>query len=74
MPTSDGHKRRFITFGTPGAPDIFVVKGGRIYGLEVKAPKGKQNENQKAFEKTFTESGGIYHLVRSLDDVMKIGL
>lgn len=75
MPTSnDGYCTRFISFGTPGAPDIFLVKGGKIYGLEVKTPKGKQNDNQIAFQDRFEEAGGIYKVVRSLDDVREMGL
>lgn len=69
-----GPQRRFMKFGVIGAPDIFVVKNGSIYGLEVKAPKGKQNENQLAFQEGFEKAGGIYKVVRSLEDVQGIGL
>lgn len=69
-----GPQRRFMKFGVVGAPDIFVVKNGAIYGLEVKAPKGRQNENQIAFQQGFEKAGGKYYVVRSLEDVQAAGL
>lgn len=69
-----GAGTRFIRFGVNGAPDIFVIKGGTIYGLEVKSKVGKQNENQVEFQRGFEEAGGKYHVVRCLEDVQKIGL
>lgn len=69
-----GAGMRFIRFGIIGAPDIFVIKDGMIYGLEVKSNVGKMNENQVEFQKGFEEAGGKYHVVRSIEDVQKIGL
>lgn len=69
-----GAGTRFIRFGVVGAPDIFVIKGGTIYGLEVKSKVGKQNENQIEFQRGFEEAGGKYHVVRCIEDVQKIGL
>jgi len=37
-------KKRFIRFGFKGSPDIFVVKEGKIYGIEIKTEKGTQND------------------------------
>lgn len=67
-------RNRVINMGVVGAPDIFVIKNGAIYGLEVKAPKGKQNENQIAFQEGFEKAGGKYYVVRSLEDVQAAGL
>ena len=64
--------KRFIRMGITGAPDIFIVKNGQIIGLEIKTLKGRQNENQKNFQEMFEKAGGIYYLVRSLDDVIKV--
>lgn len=63
----------FIRFGFTGAPDIFVVQKGRIYGLEIK-DKAKQSDGQKEFQKCFENAGGEYFIIRSIDDVIKIGL
>lgn len=62
---------RFVRFGEKGSPDIFVVDAGRIYGIEVKADKGQQNPNQKAWAENFQKYGGIYIIARSLEDVLK---
>lgn len=74
MAIGEGRSRRFLKFGMVGAPDIYVVKAGAIYALEVKAPKGTQNDNQKEFEKGFTAAGGKYFVVRSIEDVQAAGL
>jgi hypothetical protein len=39
-------------------------------GIEVKAPKGKQSEHQKAFQEMLEVAGGRYVLAYSLDDVI----
>lgn len=62
-----------------GIPDIIVVRGGQFIGLEVKRVNKntqvtKQNSAQILFEAGCTKAGGQYHVVRSVDDVIKIGL
>jgi hypothetical protein len=66
-------KKRFMRFGTEGSPDIFVIYQGRIYGLEVK-DKAKQSESQMKFQQDMERVGGIYAVVRSLEDVKSLGL
>ena len=63
-------KKRFMRFGATGSPDIVCVIKGQYVGLEVKTPKGKQSEHQKAFQKKLEAAGGRYLLVRSFDDVV----
>lgn len=65
---------RPIFFGAVGAPDVFAIKDGVIYGLEVKSATGKQNENQKTFQQGFEKAGGKYFVVRSIEEVQKINL
>ena len=65
----DGH---FYRFGALGSPDIVCVFKGRYIGIECKDIKGKQNENQIAFQKALEDAGGLYLLVQSLDDITKI--
>ncbi len=71
LPTKTGG---FIRFGEAGSPDICLVKDGFFIGLEVKQKAGKQSPAQKEWEKAVKEAGGEYHVVRSLEDVMEIGL
>jgi len=63
----------------PGAPDLFAVKKdyingieiGVIYGIECKSAKGKQTEDQRLWQIRFEDAGGVYILVRSLDDLIR---
>ena len=57
-------------YGVKGAPDIVCVVDGQYVGIEVKSPSGRQNEAQKAFQKSLEEAGGRYILARSVDDVI----
>lgn len=63
---------RFVRFGVVGSPDIFALHGGRIYGIEVKAPKGKVSEAQQKFGEKIESAGGTYIVARSVDEVMKL--
>lgn len=55
-----------------GLPDIIVVWHGEFIGLEVKSRTGKQSDFQKEFQKNVTEAGGLYYVVRSIEDCQKI--
>ena len=59
-----------------GLPDIMLVQfgTGRLIGLEVKRPRGKQSEGQELFMMRLRNSGGEYHLVHSIDEVIALGL
>jgi hypothetical protein len=63
--------RRFV--GLPGVPDIIgILPGGRFFGVEVKAERGKQSKAQKDFEMRVKELGGVYVLAYDVDDVLKV--
>lgn len=64
----------FVRFGTPGSPDIVVVKDGYFIGLEVKAGSGRLSPIQKEFHQMLKDNGAECHVVRSIDDVQEIGL
>ena len=51
-----------------GIPDIFVYSKGQLIGLELKTIVGTQSDSQKVIEKRIVESGGTYHLVRSVQE------
>jgi len=84
MPITDGkNKRRYIRFGDKGSPDFLVWKPitmafisewvrPRAIALEAKSDTGKQSEDQIVWQKDFEAIGGEYHLVNSLDDLLKI--
>lgn len=57
--------------GLKGVPDIISIINGRFVGFEVKTARGKQNADQKLFEKRTNQNGGAYFVVRSVDDARK---
>ena len=64
---------QLITMGMiPGAPDLLVPLGrNRTIFMEVKAPKGRQSENQKAFQTGWCERYGYpYRIVRSAEEAI----
>jgi hypothetical protein len=69
---SKGQRDRFFKSGKPGVPDIIVCQGGKFIGLEVKKEGGKQSKIQMEAEQDISKSGGQYHLVYSVDDVIAI--
>jgi hypothetical protein len=56
---------RVIRFGLPGQSDIQGVLDGRWVGVEVKTARGKQRQNQVAFQRAIEAAGGVYILARS---------
>lgn len=56
----------------PGDPDIVVCYKGRYIGIEAKSEDGRQSEIQKTREQEIIDAGGIYRIVRKIDDVKKI--
>ncbi len=57
-----------------GVADIIVVHVGRPYFLEVKRQGTYQSPDQKTFQATAEKAGARYAVVRSIDDVMALGL
>ena len=55
-----------------GLPDIFAIHKGVIYGIEVKAPRGRLSDYQIDFGSRFGDAGGKFIVARSLDDVMAV--
>lgn len=60
----------FYRFGTVGSSDIVAVINGKFVGIECKVSKNSQSENQKTFQKDLELAGGIYWLIRNIDDLI----
>lgn len=63
-------------YAMPGLADILLIdkeKYGMAVFLEVKAPKGKQSPDQKLFAKRCYSNNCDYYVVKSLDEVKKLG-
>lgn len=52
-----------------GIPDCHVVIGGRWIGLEFKSDVGRQSDDQSTFQRDVEEAGGLYLVVRGIDDL-----
>jgi len=65
----EGKSKRYVRFGRKGSPDIICVIKGRYVGIECKAPRGKQTEDQIGFQSELELAGGKYILARSIEDV-----
>ena len=56
----------------PGDPDIVVCYNGHYIGLEAKTPTGVQSPIQERRMREIRAAGGIYEIVRSVEDVKSI--
>ena len=75
MNKKTGSFRAMPKYSMNGVPDIILIIDGAFVGLEVKRPKiGVQSADQKTFEKKCKKAGGLYYIVTSLDDVLKLGI
>lgn len=52
-----------------GVSDLIACYQGKYIAIEIKAGNGRQTEYQKAFESRVKESGGIYLIARSIQDI-----
>ena len=66
--------RSMPRFSKHGVPDFILVKQGKFIGLECKKKGGYQSEHQKIFQQDIEKAGGQYYVIRSLEDLQKIGL
>ncbi len=57
------------SYGTPGMADLSGIIKGRRLEVEVKGPKGKQQEDQIRWQEMIERFGGIYILAYSVEDV-----
>ena len=51
-----------------GVPDLVLLYSGRIMGLEIKRPDGALSREQKEFRIEWERAGGIYAVVRSVEE------
>ena len=56
----------------PGDPDLIICCKGRFIGIEVKTASGRQSPVQKVREEQIKANGGIYRIVKNMDDLMEI--
>lgn len=59
----------YFRTGKKGCPDICGVMNGKFYGLEVKVGKNKLSQFQKQAQEDIEKAGGIYKVIRSIEDL-----
>jgi DNA-binding response OmpR family regulator len=55
-----------------GAPDLIVIGDKKIWFMEVKTEEGRQSPKQRLVQAMLEEKGFEYHIVRSVDDAIKV--
>lgn len=63
----NGHMIRFGV-GNKGGADLIGLYRGRFVAVEIKTPHGRQTLEQRQFEALVQKLGGIYVVLRSVDD------
>ena len=53
----------------PGIPDILILQGGHLYGIELKVGKAKQTGSQKQIESVFEKCGASYVVCRTREEI-----
>ena len=53
----------------PGDPDMVICYEGRYIGIEAKTRDGKQSEIQRLRQGEIQRAGGLYWVIRSLDEL-----
>lgn len=59
-------------FSKPGDPDMIACVNGRFIAIEGKTYEGTQRPMQVLRQQQIEESGGIYILARTVDDVRRV--
>ncbi|GHU77108.1 hypothetical protein AGMMS49992_24070 [Clostridia bacterium] len=52
-----------------GIADLCAIKNGRVVWLEIKTQRGRQSDAQVRFQQRLEAHGGVYRVVRGLEDV-----
>lgn len=65
------HGGRVVRYGIPGQADITGLVDGRRIELEVKTATGRVRPEQKAYGVMIRQYGGVYAVVRSIDDALR---
>lgn len=62
---------RFVGLGVrAGVPDLIIFKGGKTYGLELKADKGRVTPIQRSVHEQMRAAGATVEVAFGLDDAL----
>lgn len=65
-------RKDYNPYTKKGVPDIIAIIDGRFVGFEVKTKTGRLSPEQKEFQKECKKNGGLYFVIRSVDDVLAL--
>lgn len=66
--------RRTPKWFKKGVPDANLLLNGTYYAIELKSSFGTQTKDQEEFQRKTEKAGGVYLIVRSIDDLVEAGL
>lgn len=66
MIDKDG-RRVVFGVGGKGAADLIGMWAGRFVAVELKTDKGRQTDEQRTFQALVTARGGVYAVIRSVE-------
>jgi hypothetical protein len=71
-----GFFRAMSKFARKGVPDFIMIGNecGSFIGLEIKKKSGRPSPEQLEFKKQCEERGAEYYFIRSIDDLIEVGL
>jgi hypothetical protein len=55
-----------------GVPDLLIVKNGRLFGLELKADRGRLSAAQVATHAEMRKAGAVIGVAGSMDDALSL--
>lgn len=55
-----------------GVPDLVLIWRGQAIGIELKAEKGRQTEDQRAVETAWEAAGGAYFIARGYGEAKQV--
>lgn len=64
--------RRMSRYSKNGIPDVHVLTNKGVIYLEIKSPKGVLSVEQREFQKECIRLSIPYHIIKNIDEVMKI--
>jgi len=53
-----------------GVPDLILIKDGHVYGLELKAAKGRLSPAQRATQEAMHDAGVLIWVAKGLDEAL----
>lgn len=54
----------------PGVPDLLILKGGKLYALELKAPGGRLSPSQRMVADRMERCGAELSVAHSIDEAL----